>query len=106
MPRHQRYVTLEQITADRHGDSGRRSHHQGLKLGQGRTDQCGEKIVLGTEVVVQRGLGEAEPLGQLAGRSGRETVLSEQLQRDVEDSAACVVSRAGARRGLRHGRGR
>ncbi len=50
-----------------------------------------QDVLLAGEVVVDRRLGEAQPLGYLAQRGLLVALLGEQLQGDVEDPLACGV---------------
>ena len=50
--------------------------------------QLEEDVLLALEVVVERGLGDAESLGDLAQRGLVVALLVEQLERDVEDALA------------------
>jgi hypothetical protein len=54
--------------------------------------QRDQDVFLGGEVVVDRGLGEAERLGYLAQRSLVVALLDEQVEGDVEDPLAGVPS--------------
>jgi hypothetical protein len=71
-----------------------------LAPGDGLLDGCGhavhdpgEDVLLGAEVVVQRGLGHTEPVGDLTQRRLLVPVLGEEFQGDVEDSRPGVPAR-------------
>ncbi len=49
-----------------------------------------EDVVLGLEVVVQRGLGDAEAFGDLAQAGAVEALLGEEVERHIEDALAGV----------------
>src|SRR6266496_24098 len=70
-------------------------------------DQAADDVFLGLEVVVQRCLGDIEPLGDLAQRRLLVALLGEQRDRDLLDACpgvaadACIVRRRSRRPGRR-----
>ena len=62
--------------------------------------QLEEDVLLALEVVVERRLGDAEPLGDLAQRRLVVALLVEELERDVEDPLARLAARPAAGLGL------
>src|ERR1700728_3741524 len=75
-----------------------------LEPGHRRGEDRLEEILLGAEVVVERGLGEPEAIGYLLQRRSIESLLGEQLERDVENSGAGVRGGSGSACGVRDGR--
>jgi hypothetical protein len=64
-----------------------------LELVEQRLDQRHQDLRLAGEVVVERGLGHAELLGEVAHRGARVSVLGEQLAGGNEDACPRVDRR-------------
>ena len=58
--------------------------------------QLQQDVLLALEVVVERGLGDAQPLGDLAQRGLVVALLVEQLERHVQDALAHLAPGADA----------